>query len=104
MDIPLLMKSAPQIQSDGTYYIDATNAFEPANLSWTYDGQPSNTYFAAFVSGAQRLHNGNTLITLGPFKRYFEVDKNGNIVWDHTHGTLKPSANFLIYLSMSAMS
>ena len=62
--------------SDGTYYIDATDAFEPANLSWTYDGQPSNTYFAAFVSGAQRLHNGNTLITLGPFKRYFEVDKN----------------------------
>ena len=74
------------LQSDGTYYIDATDAFEPANLSWTYDGQPSNTYFAAFVSGAQRLHNGNTLITLGPFKRYFEVDKNGNIVWDHTQG------------------
>ena len=74
----------PPLLDGGSYDIMQNQAFGPTNTTWTYDGQPSNTFYAAFVSGAQRLHNGNTLVTLGPIRRYFEVNQDKNIVWDHT--------------------
>jgi hypothetical protein len=49
-------------------------------LVWSYT---SPTFFATNISGAQRLVNGNTLITEGPDGRVFEVTKDGAIVWDY---------------------
>lgn len=39
-------------------------------------------FFAAIVGGAQRLPNGNTLITDGPQGHVFEVTKKKELVWD----------------------
>ncbi len=39
-------------------------------------------FFAPIVGGAQRLPNGNTLITDGPRGHIFEVTKSGKVVWD----------------------
>lgn len=39
-------------------------------------------FFAPIVGGAQRLSNGNTLITDGPKGHIFEVTKDGEVVWD----------------------
>jgi len=41
-------------------------------------------FFSPYVSSAQRLPNGNTLITEGVRNRVFEVTPNKNIVWDYT--------------------
>jgi hypothetical protein len=41
-------------------------------------------FFSPYVSSAQRLPNGNTLITEGISNRVFEVTPNKNIVWDYT--------------------
>ncbi len=49
-------------------------------LVWSYR---SPTFFATNISSAQRLPNGNTLITEGPDGRLFEVTRDGTIVWEY---------------------
>ena len=49
-------------------------------LVWSYT---SPTFFATNISGAQRLPNGNTLITEGPDGRIFEVTPDETIVWEY---------------------
>ena len=49
-------------------------------LVWSYTAP---TFFATNISGAQRLPNGNTLITEGPDGRVFEVTREGTIVWEY---------------------
>ena len=51
-------------------------------LVWSYTAP---AFFATNISGAQRLANGNTLITEGPDGRLFEVDKEGGIVWEYVY-------------------
>jgi hypothetical protein len=51
-------------------------------LVWSYTAP---TFFATNISGAQRLPNGNTLITEGPDGRIFEVDKDSAIVWEYVY-------------------
>ena len=73
----------PPLTNEYKYFIEDGQSFGPNDLEWTYDGNTTNTFYAAFVCGTQRLHNGNTLITIGPTRRYFEVTHDGDIVWDH---------------------
>ena len=40
-------------------------------------------FFSAFISGATRLPNGNTLICEGACGRVFEVTTEGDIVWEY---------------------
>lgn len=42
-----------------------------------------NRFYSPFVSAAQRLPNGNTLITEGASGRLLEVTRNHKIVWEH---------------------
>jgi hypothetical protein len=51
-------------------------------LVWSYTAP---AFFATNISGAQRLVNGNTLITEGPDGRLFEVNKDGAIVWEYVY-------------------
>ena len=55
--------------------------FGPLRSSWTY--RDDDNFFASFISGAQRLPNGNTLVCSGPEGRVFEVTPGGRIVWDY---------------------
>ncbi len=52
---------------------------------WEYSvaGVESYRFFSHYVSGAQRLPNGNTMITEGADGRLFEVTPNGEIVWEY---------------------
>jgi len=49
-------------------------------LVWSYTAP---NFFATNISSAQRLPNGNTLITEGPDGRVFEVTKDSVIVWEY---------------------
>ena len=55
-------------------------------IVWNFDGGEGAIdkirFFAPIVGGAQRLPNGNTLITDGPRGHIFEVTQKGDIVWD----------------------
>lgn len=52
-------------------------------------------FFSGFISGAQRLENGNTLICEGACGRVFEVTTDGDIVWEYVSPyTGKPGGMF----------
>jgi hypothetical protein len=56
-------------------------AFGPEGPAWSYSAQ--GEFFSPFISGAQRLEDGNTLICSGVPGRVFEVTREGQIVWDY---------------------
>ncbi|WP_254810896.1 aryl-sulfate sulfotransferase [Natronosalvus amylolyticus] len=51
-------------------------------IVWEYRGSPKEDFYAPFISGAQRLPNGNTLICEGTKAHLFEVTPDGEVVWD----------------------
>lgn len=56
-------------------------------IVWQYtaedSGLPPWTFHSSFVSNAQRLPNGNTLITEGMTGRLFQVSAEGDVVWEY---------------------
>ena len=60
---------------------------DPVTLKkvWEYSirGTESYRFFSHYVSSAQRLVNGNTLVTEGADGRVFEVTTAGEIVWEY---------------------
>jgi hypothetical protein len=54
-------------------------------IAWKYEARPGWDFFSYFISGAQRLPNGNTLICEGMTGRIFEVTHEGEIVWQYTN-------------------
>lgn len=73
----------PPISSPGNYSINPNLAFGPDSAIWKYEAPVATDFFAAFISGAQRLSNGNTLICSGPQGDFFEIDGNKNKVWEY---------------------
>lgn len=51
-------------------------------IVWEYKGNPSESFYSAERGAAQRLPNGNTLITESNKGRVFEVTRDGEIVWE----------------------
>ncbi len=58
-------------------------AFLPASPIWSYTAPNKPDFFSFFISGAQRLANGNTFICSGKQGRFFEVTPKGEIVWEY---------------------
>ena len=56
----------------------------PANneIVWEYTDNPAYNFFSAYISGARRQPNGNTLVTEGQFGRMFQVTPEGEVVWE----------------------
>jgi hypothetical protein len=53
------------------------------DIVWQYVDSPPQNFFSPYISGAQRLPNGNTLITEGNYGRLFEVTSRGEVVWEY---------------------
>ncbi|MFF2085869.1 aryl-sulfate sulfotransferase [Nocardia sp. NPDC058176] len=53
------------------------------DIGWTYQDSPREAFFTPFMGGAQRLPNGNTLITEAAFGRIFEVTPDRRICWEY---------------------
>ena len=75
----------PPASSSGAYTITGNAAFGPTAATWTYVGSPTSSFFSGEISGAQRLPNGNTLITEGVKGNLFEVTSAGEIVWRYVN-------------------
>jgi hypothetical protein len=56
-------------------------------IVWQYtgadSGRPVWSFYSSFVSSAQRLPNGNTLIDEGMDGRFFQITPDGDIVWEY---------------------
>ena len=71
----------------------ANQAFGPSAPVWSYSDPEK--FCSQFISGAQRLPNGDTLICEGKAGRVFEVTKEGTIVWEYLNplgGEVEPTA------------
>ncbi len=51
-------------------------------IVWEYKANPPESFYSEIQGYAQRLPNGNTLITESTKGRVFEITKNGTIVWE----------------------
>jgi len=71
-------------------------------IAWEYTGTPQESFLSKYISGAQRLPNGNTLICEGGKRHLFEVTPDKEIVWDfvfpwHEEGGLGSTYRCLRY-------
>ena len=73
--------SAP-LDENGRYARLAGQPFGPSQYEWSYQAEDVHSFEAPFISGVQRLPNGNTLICSGPDGRVFEVTQEGETVWE----------------------
>lgn len=69
--------------TDTGYELSSTGVYGPEEPAWSYVPEDPMAFFSPFISGARRLANGNTLITEGASGRFFEVDAEGNVLWNY---------------------
>ncbi len=73
----------PPLGPDGRYAIRAADPWGPEQPVWEYSAHKKRSFFAEFISGAQRLSSGNTFVIDGPKGRFFEVTPRGDTVWEY---------------------
>ena len=66
-------------------------------IEWEYAAEPKDAFLSRYISGAQRLPNGNTLICEGGKMRLFEVSPEGDIVWEFLYPWHEPGGLNTIY-------
>ena len=66
---------------EGNYPLQSNGTWGPNAPSWSW-GLDQDIY-AQSISGAERLPNGNTLVTFGTQGTLIEVDLEGEIVWKY---------------------
>lgn len=77
------------LDATGAPYIDPMRGeYGPREGVWRFG---ETGFYSAFVSGAQRIKNGNTLICSGQQGRLFEVTPSGQTVWSYQ----EPGGNFV---------
>lgn len=59
-------------------------------IVWEYFDKPKYNFFSPYISGVSKLPNDNILVTEGNFGRIFQVDTNGNIVWEYINPYYEP--------------
>jgi hypothetical protein len=71
----------PPIDEEGNYVRPKRAPFGPDQPLWSYSAPNKKDFFSWFISGAQRLPNGNTLINAGAVGVVFEVTPEKETVW-----------------------
>jgi hypothetical protein len=80
----VIWEFTPPTDAAGTFLLTPGSAFGPAGPVWTYSAPG---FYSQFVSSAERLANGNTLVCSGFQNGYtFELDPASQIVATYTLG------------------
>ena len=75
---------APPVDG-ANYRLNSDSAYAPAEPVWVYTAATPSDFYAPYISGAQRLPNGNTLICDGVHGTFFEVTPAGKTVWKYVN-------------------
>ena len=78
-----IVEFTPPMNADGSYFREEGEAYGPKELAWEYDPAGIDRFYSAFISGAQRMPNGNTFINAGRIGHQREVTTDGEIVWEY---------------------
>ena len=84
---------APPVDAQGNYYLEPGSAYGPEDLNWTYKASPPSSFYAYYISGAERLKGGDTLICDGVAGKFFEVTPDAATVWQWTNPYPYPNMN-----------
>jgi Arylsulfotransferase (ASST) len=80
----------------GCYAYVSGSGFAPEKALWSYSAPAKADFYSSYISGAQRLPNGNTLICSGADGIFFEVTPAKEIVWKYVNPDRRkaePAAN-----------
>jgi hypothetical protein len=83
----------PPVDENGSYYLEPGSAYGPQNPIWCYIADNPYDFFAGYLSSAQRLANGNTLICDGDHGVFFEVTSEKETVWKYYNMIPTPLTN-----------
>jgi hypothetical protein len=73
------------VDADGRYAHKPGTAYGPDKPVWSYTAPKKEEFYSSFISGAQRLLNGNTLICSGANGTIFEVTPGKEVVWKYVN-------------------
>ena len=79
-----LVELIPDVNADGSYNFTDDGDFGPAEIVWEYIPPEDQRFLSFFLSGAQRMPNGNTLLVQGAGGHVREITTDGEIVWDYS--------------------
>lgn len=83
IDYSAIFEIAPPTDQKGNYFKEKGKPYGPEKPVWTYIAKDTISFWSNFISGAHRMNNGNTFINEGAKGRFFEVTKEGKIVWEY---------------------
>jgi hypothetical protein len=75
------------VDAKGRYERGEGKAFGPEKAVWSYAAPKKTDFYSGFISGAQRLPNGNTLVCSGVNGTLFEVTPKDEVVWKYVNPT-----------------
>lgn len=74
----------PPLNSNKVYNLEANQAYGPEKLCWQYfPEEEEDRFYSRNMSGAQTLPNGNILVSEGANGKFFELDKEGHVIWHY---------------------
>ena len=79
------------------YDLTQGTAYEPQAPYWEYLDTVNmlsheTIFYSGYISGAQALYNGNTLICDGAYGRIFEIDTTNEVVWEYYNPIISTGA------------
>ncbi|MFH1149300.1 MAG: aryl-sulfate sulfotransferase [Actinomycetota bacterium] len=74
----------PPVDARGHYSRDG-GAYGPTAPVWAYSAPNPADLFSKYISGCQRLQNGNTLICSGANGTFIEVTPSNEVVWQYVN-------------------
>ena len=83
MNYSSIFELVPPTDKNGAYLLEKGKTFGPEKPVWNYVAADTVSFWSSFISGADRMSNGNTFINEGARGRFFEVTKDGKIVWEY---------------------
>jgi len=83
----------PPVDDNGTYTLIPGSAYGPSQPLWSYQARDPFDFYAGYLSSAQRLPTGTTLICDGDHGLFLEVTPEGNTVWEYRNRLPDPVDN-----------
>lgn len=83
MDFSQIQLVDPPQESPGFYSKNDIEPYGPLEAETIYGDQGSENFYSAYLSNAQMLPNGNTLINAGSPGLIFEITNDREIAWEY---------------------
>ena len=80
------------VDANGRYTLAPGSKYGPDQAQWSFAAPNHTDFYSYYISGAQRLPNGNTLICSGANGIVFEVTAQKQVVWQYNFPAFNTAA------------